>query len=66
MSDSGFVYRDPTTWNGPDFRPMESVGESEDIRERDWHDLESAVRDFMKTYGVAAMLRCVAGAVERL
>ncbi len=50
---------EPTTFNGPDHRPMPSVGEQEDLRERDWHDLETAAREFAKTYGVAAMLRCV-------
>jgi hypothetical protein len=50
---------EPTQWNGPDTRPMPSVGDDEDIIERDFHDLETAAREFAKTYGVAAMLRCV-------
>lgn len=37
---------------------------AEERRERDWHDLESAARDFMQVYGVAAMLRCVSRATE--
>jgi hypothetical protein len=67
MSDTRYVMPEPTTFNGPDTRPMESVGaETEWATDRDWHDLESEARDFVKKYGVAAMLRCVAGAVERV
>jgi hypothetical protein len=55
---------EPVQFNGPDTRPMPSVGEDEDTRERDWHDLETAAREFIKTYGVSAMLRCVSRAIE--
>lgn len=37
---------------------------AEDRRERDWSDLESAAKDFVKVYGGAAMLRCVAEALR--
>lgn len=57
-------FSEPTAFNGPDTRPMPSVGEQEDLRERDWHDLETAAREFIKTYGVSAMLRCVSRAIE--
>jgi hypothetical protein len=36
----------------------------EEQRERDWSSLEAAARDFVKTYGGAAMLRCVSEALK--
>lgn len=57
------LFPEPTTFNGPDYRPMESV--DEDIRERDWHDLETAAREFIEVYGAAAMLRCVSRALDK-
>jgi hypothetical protein len=57
-------FPEPQTFNGSDNRPMASVGENEDIIERDFHDLETAAREFIKTYGAAAMLRCVSFALE--
>lgn len=51
---------EPIPWNGDDDRPMPSVGDdTEDVKEREWHDLESHARDFIRAYGVAAMLRCI-------
>jgi hypothetical protein len=64
MSDNRYVMPEPTTFNGPDTRPMPSVGEGEDIRERDWFDLEVAAREFVGKYGAATMLRCISRAIE--
>ncbi len=38
--------------------------EAEERRERDYADLEAAARDFVQTYGPAAMLRCVSDALK--
>lgn len=56
-------YPEPTQWTGDDLRPMPSVDES--AKERDWSQLEAMARDFVRTYGAAAMLRCVANALPR-
>ncbi len=37
---------------------------AEERRERDWHDLESAARDFIDAYSVAELMRCIARACE--
>jgi hypothetical protein len=36
----------------------------EERRERDWHDLESRAREFVDTYSVAELMRCIARACE--
>jgi hypothetical protein len=58
---------EPTFFNGPDTRPLESAGPDDVDREReerDWYDLEMAAREFLKAHGMAAMLRCVSRALE--
>jgi hypothetical protein len=37
---------------------------AEERRERDWHDLESRAREFVDTYSVAELMRCIARACE--
>ena len=56
------LFPEPSQFNGEDMRPMESV--PEEVQERDWHELESAAREFVDIYGAAAMLRCVSRALE--
>jgi hypothetical protein len=36
----------------------------EERKERDWSELEAAARDFVKVYGVPALLRCVSRACD--
>lgn len=55
---------EPTTFNGPDTRPMPSNDEHEDIRERDTAYLYAIAREFVQAHGAKAMLRCVADALD--
>jgi hypothetical protein len=59
-------FPEPTTFSGDDLRPMPSVASptDEERKERDWSDLEAAARDFVKVYGVPALLRCVSRACD--
>lgn len=36
----------------------------EDIRERDWAELEATALDFIRAYGVGSLLRCIGRAVS--
>lgn len=59
---------EPVTFNGGDPGPApweyrEELDE-EFVRERDWFDLEVEARTFLKKYGAAALLRCVANALR--
>lgn len=59
------IFPEPTSHNGPDLRQMPSSDPDADERkERDWSDLEAAARDFVKVYGVPAMLRCISRACD--
>jgi hypothetical protein len=40
------------------------VFDAEDRKERDWCDLENAAKDFVRTYGAAAMVRCISEALK--
>jgi hypothetical protein len=39
-------------------------GSAEDQKERDWAYMEGEARQFIRTYGTAALLRCVSDAVK--
>lgn len=59
-----------STWNNANGwsvdNPMPAVESEEEAeeRERDWVDLETTAREFIASYGAAAMLRCVSRALE--
>ena len=56
-------------WKTTDPRDFELApppdGSDEDEREAWWAHLEGDVRDFVKKFGVAAMLRCVSDACKQ-
>jgi hypothetical protein len=52
------------SWLRDDDDYTASPFDAEERKERDWHDLESDARDFVKRYGAAAMLRCVSEALK--
>lgn len=54
------------SWDSPVERDDDSIAWNiaEERRERDWSDLEATVRDFVKVYGPAAMLRCISDVLK--
>lgn len=38
--------------------------DAEERKERDWHGLETAAREFAASYGPAAMVRCISEALR--
>lgn len=54
-------------WTGEDDRPDDARAhalEQEALREREWHELAALAKDFVKSHGAAAMLRCVSEALK--
>jgi hypothetical protein len=69
------IFPEAIPWNGgpddgacvdgySDREARETAYAAEEQREREWHELEALARDFVKTYGGAAMIRCVSEALK--
>lgn len=60
-------YLEAHGWTRDDNRPDDARAaalHAEEIRERDWSDLEASARDFARVYGIPALLRCIADATK--